>query len=504
MGSAFPILTVLAAVPLVGGLVTFFLPRSLGRLVGLLAALAALGLGIRVAASDDAFATDHAWIGAIGAHWALGVDGMARAMVLLTVAIVPLVLLAEWRVDETPGARWSSSTFFALALVLEAFALVVFMAQDVLVFYVFFEATLLPTYFLISGWGGADRASAALKMLVYNLAGGLVMLFGVIGVGAHTAGHGHASFLIGDIAAQHIGGHLGHWLFLAFFVAFVVKAPMVPVHTWLPDAAEQATPGTSTLLVGILDKIGTFGMIRLCLTMFPEAGRWAAPAILVLALVSIFWGAFMALASRNLMRLVSFTSVSHFGFMVLGIFAFTTQSIAGSVFYMVNHGFSTALLFLAVGFIVQRRGSADISAFGGVQRLAPVAAGMFLLGGLSAAAMPGMSTFVSEFLVMAGAWQRHPVDTAIACLCTVLAALYALLAYQRTMTGPVTAQAADAFTGRDLTLRERGVTMALLAVLLVFGFYPRPMMHLANPTAQATMQVVGMSDPAPRAVEGGK
>jgi len=224
--------------------------------------------------------------------------------------------------------------------------------------------------------------------------------------------------------------------------------------------------------------------------------------MMVLALVSIIWGALGAIGSRNLMRLVAYTSISHFGFMVLGIFAFTTQSITGSIFYMINHGFSTAALFLVMGFLIKRRGSADINAFGGAQKTVPVAAGLFLVAGLSALALPGMSSFVSEFMVMAGAWQRHPWQTAVSTLGTVLAALYILLAYQRTMTGPVTDQVAE-HVSVDLSTREKAVLAPLIALILFFGFFPKPMLQVIEPTSKATMSHIGMTDPAP-VVKGAK
>ncbi|MFZ2260945.1 NADH dehydrogenase subunit M [Luteococcus japonicus] len=494
----FPLLTALALVPLVGGLLLFFVKGGAGRLLGLGISLATLALGLVAFFASGDLAEQHTWISSIGAHYALGLDGMAKAMVLLTVILVPIVLLAEWKVGEQEGT-WSTSTFFALALILEGLALYVFMATDALLFYLFFEATLIPMYFLVGGWGGPKRGQAALKFLLYSLAGGLVLLFGIIGLGAHSAGSGKPSFLISDLAALHIDGSIGRWLWAAFFIAFAIKAPMVPVHTWLPDTAEQATPGASTLLVGILDKIGTFGMIRFCLTLFPEASKWATPVVLGLAVLSILYGALMAIGSKDLLRLVSYTSVSHFGFMVLGIFAFTSQSMNGTIFYMLNHGFSTAALFLVVGFLIRRRGSASIDAFGGVQKLAPVAAGLFLVSGLSAMALPGMSSFISEFMVMAGAWQRHPVVTAISTLGTVLAALYILLAYQRTMTGPVTEQADRHFTNNDLDVREKAVMAPLVALLLVLGFLPMPMLHVTENTAKDTMSQIGMTDPEPAA-----
>ncbi len=500
----FPLLDTLVLLPLIAGLAVFWIRGDAGRLVGFVASLVVLALGVWAFLADAAtLAVDRTWIGAIGAHYALGLDGMGKAMVLLTVLLVPIALLAEWHVGEQPGARWQTSTFVGLALLLESLGLLVFLATDVLLFYLAFEATLLPMYFLIGGWGGPRRARAALKFLLYSLAGGLVMLVGVVGVGAQTGATGRPSFLISDVAALHLSGSTGRWLFLTFFVAFAVKAPMVPVHTWLPDATEQARPGASALLVGVLDKIGTLGMIRLCLGMFPEASRWAAPVILVLALVSILWGPLMAIASRNLLRLIAYTSVSHFGFMVLGIFAFTTQSLTGSIFYMFSHGLSAASLFLVVGFIIDRRGSADIRDFGGVQKVAPVAAGLFLFAGLATLSLPGTSPFISEFMVMAGTWSRHPWLAAISTLGAVLAALYVLLAYQRTMTGPVT-ENATVFEGRDLNVRERVVMAPLVALLLVFGFFPRPMVDVVGSTAQHAMAAVQMSDPAPTAVEGGK
>lgn len=513
---SFPILTVLALLPIVAGVVVLLMKGAAARLTGLLAALVVLVLGVVafvVAARGTDLGEVHQWIPAIGAWYALGSDPLSMTMVLLTVALVPAVMGAEWRIGErstptdggdgegAPGL--STSTFFGLALILEGLALYCFASVDVLLFYLFFEATLIPMYFLISGWGGPRRRQAAVKFLIYSLAGGLVMLFAVIGVGVHSGASGSSSFLLSDLAKVSFDGSIGRWLFIGFFIAFAVKAPMVPVHTWLPDAAEQSSPGASTLLVGILDKIGTFGMLRLCLGLFPEASRWATPVVLVLAVASILWGAAMAATSRNLLRLVSYTSVSHFGFMVLGIFAVTTSSITGSIFYMFNHGFATAALFLVLGFLVHRRGSADIDSFGGAQKTTPVLAGLFLVAGLATLGLPGMSSFVSEFLSLAGAWGRHPVYVAVATIGMVLAAVYVLRAYKRTMTGPVTEQT-EAHVTTDATGREKLVLAPLIIVLLVFGFFPRPMLHVIEPAARATMTQVGATDPAPVAKEGVK
>ncbi len=500
------LLTILALVPIAGAVVVFFLKGHVAKLVGYGFALTTAVLGVLafvLHAQGAALAQQASWIPAVGAHYALDLDGMAAILVLMTVILVPVVLLAEWHVGDAETARWGSSVFFALALLMQGFALFVFMASDVLLFYIAFEATLIPTYFLIAGYGGPKRRAAAIKFLIYSLAGGLVMLVAVAGLYAVTASQGGPSFLLSDLQGVEMSQGIGRWLFVGFFFAFAVKAPMAGLHTWLPDAAEQSTPGTSTLLVGILDKIGTFGMIKICLMVFPEASAWATPFILVWAIVSVLYGALMALNARDLLRLVSYTSISHFGFMVFGIFALTTQSLSGSILYMLNHGLSTAAMFLVVGFMIRRRGSADIDAFGGVQKVAPVLAGVLLTSGLTALALPGMGSFVSEFLVMAGAWGRYPVHTAIITLGTVLAAAYVMRMYLRTMTGPVTEQVSTHVT-TDLTSREKAVIAPLLILLIVFGFFPKPVQAVADQAAIQVMSIVGAVDPAPQVQEGNR
>jgi NADH-quinone oxidoreductase subunit M len=491
-------LTILALLPLVGGVVVWFLRGSTARYVGLAIALVTFVYSIIVAAVHlgGADLSEHqVWIKAFGAYYALGLDGMGLLMVLLTTLLVPVVLLAEQR-TETDGSRWGGQVWTALVLILESLSLYVFMATDVLLFYIFFEATLIPMYFLIAGWGGPKRAKAAVKFLLFSLAGGLVLLFSVIGLGVSFANQGAPSYLIEDLVKLNVSPNTQMLLFLGFFIAFAIKAPMFPVHTWLPDTAEQATPGTSTLLVGILDKIGTFGMIRFCLGLFPDASRLATPVIVVLCLISILYGALAAIGQKNMLRLVAFTSVSHFGFMVLGIFALTTQSISGTIFYMVNHGFSTAVLFLVVGYLAKRRGSVEIPAFGGVFQVAPVMAGMLLLGGLASLSLPGMGSFVGEFLVLAGTWSRYPIIAAVGTLGTVLAALYILIMYQRTMTGPVTDQTREHFTG-DATWRERLAVAPVILALLVLGFFPKPVLDITDQVAKQAMTTLNVSDPAP-------
>ncbi|NLT29233.1 MAG: NADH-quinone oxidoreductase subunit M [Propionibacterium sp.] len=500
-----PWLTILGVVPLIGALLLVFIKGNTARLVGLAFAVitAAIAIALLVQFQFDGgmqFTEQVSWIPAIGAWYSLGLDGLGLTLVLLTALLVPFVMIAGWDDAEVTG-RGSSASYFGLVLLLQGLSMFVFTATDVLLFYLFFEATLIPMYFLIGRMGlGGRRGRAAVKFLLFSLAGGLIMLAAVIGLYAVSAAAGNPTYLLDELAALNIDGSIGRWLFVGFFIAFAVKAPMVPVHSWLPDAAEEGHAGSSALLVGVLDKIGTFGMIRFCLGLFPEASTWATPVVMVLALVSILWGAIAALGQRNLMRLIAFTSVSHFGFIVLGIWAFTSTSLSGSIFYMLNHGFSTAIMFLVAGYLVRRRGTAEIAAFGGVQTVAPVLAGVFLVGGLSTISLPGMSSFVSEFMVLAGTFSRFPVYGAIAALGLVLAAAYILVMYKRTMTGPVPEPVRARVT--DLTARERFAVAPLIVLILVLGFFPKPMLDVINPASQDTLQAVGVVDPVPQIVEG--
>lgn len=498
MASGFPWLTALIVLPLVGAAVVWALPSSLRthvRLVALGFALAELVLGVgALLAFDTADSATHQltevqpWIPTFGVSYAVGVDGVGLSLVLLSVLLVPLVVLAAWR--EQGGDTGRLRHYLGLVLVLETFMVAVFAARDVFLFYVLFEAMLIPVYFMIGAFGGAHRRYAAVKFLLFSLAGGLIMLVGVIALYLQGPG-GADGFLVDNLTGLELPVATERWLFAAFFVAFAIKAPMFPVHTWLPDAAEQAPAGTSTLLVGVLDKVGTFGMLTLCLPLFPNASRWAAPAIIVLAVVSILYGALLAIGQKDLMRLIAYTSVSHFGFIVLGIFAFTSTAVSGSSFYMLNHGLSTGALFLLAGFLVARRGSQQIADFGGLQKVTPVLAGTFLVVGLSALSLPGLSTFVSEFLVLVGTFARSEPAALVSVVAVVLAALYVLLTYQRVFTGPVRDELA---TAPDLSGRERWVVAPLIGLMLVLGFYPAPALDLVREPAVSTVDQVGVQD----------
>jgi NADH-quinone oxidoreductase subunit M len=280
---------------------------------------------------------------------------------------------------------------------------------------------------------------------------------------------------------------------LGFFIAFAIKAPLVPFHTWLPDAAKSATPGSSGLLLGVLDKVGTYGMIRFCIALFPDASKTFTPLIITLAVISILYGAFMAIGQRDIKGLIAFTSISHFGFITMGIFAMTTQGMSGATLYMVNHGFSTAALFLIAGWMIQRRNSSTISDFGGLQRITPVMAWSFFIAGMSSLALPGLSSFVSEFLVLVGTYTRYPVAAIIGTLGIVLAALYILIPVQKALHGPTTPGNESL---PDLKLREKVAIAPVIAVIIAMGFYPKPVLDLINPTAEKVVTTAGFTDPA--------
>jgi NADH-quinone oxidoreductase subunit M len=497
------ILLVLGLIPLVGSAVVAVLPAGrdlLAKQLTLAFSLATLAVTIGMCAAFDPHSGDRfqftqstPWIRSLGLSFALGVDGIALVLIALVAVLTPAVVIASWH-EESPGlpARQSPKIFFALLLLLEVMLVGVFAATDVLLFYVFFEAMLVPMYFLIGSFGGPRRQYAAIKFFLYSLLGGLIMLAAVIGLYI-SANKGTFAFdqLVGairDPGTQKL-------LFLGFFVAFAIKAPLVPFHTWLPDAGAEAPVGGAALLVGVLDKVGTFGFIRYCLPLFPDASRFFAPLVLVLSVVGILYAALLAMGQKDMKRLVAYTSVAHFGFIGLGIFAFTTQGMSGAVFYMVNHGLSTGALFLVVGVLIARGGSRLVSDYGGVAKVAPLLGGVFLLTGLSSLALPGMSTFVSEFLVLVGTFTRHRAFAVVATVGIILAALYILLLVQRTMHGPPRGAALRPF--RDLTGREAWAVGPLLALVIFFGVYPKPVLDVITPAVQRTMQDAKQTDPAP-------
>jgi NADH-quinone oxidoreductase subunit M len=442
------------------------------------------------------FVEVRSWIPSFGINYAVGIDGIALVLILMSVILAPIVILAGW--NEAQGGRWSVKTFYILILVLETMMIGVFSATDVFLFYVIFEAMLVPVYFLIGGYGTGERSAAAVKFLLYSLFGGLLMLASIIALYVMSGDQGGHTFDLAKLSNLEMSSTTQNFLFLGFFIAFAIKAPLWPFHTWLPDAASSATPGTSVLLLGVLDKVGTFGMIRYCLTLFPEASKTFTPVIIVLAVISIIYGAILAIGQKDLKRLIAFTSISHFGFITMGIFAMTSQSQSGATLYMFNHGFSTAALFIVGGWMIARRGSSTISDFGGLQRITPVMAWCFFLAGMSSLALPGLSSFVSEFLVLVGTYTRYPVAAIIATVGIILAALYILIPVQKALHGPTTPGNENL---TDLNLREKIAIAPVLAAIIALGFYPAPLLNVINPAAIQVNTQLGFTDPVPT-VEG--
>lgn len=476
--------------------------KKMAFVTTLIVAVAGIALALQFdrASAGLQFVEKRSWIPAFGINYAVGIDGIALVLILMSVILAPIVVLAGW--NEATGGRWSVKTFYVLILILETMMIGVFAATDVFLFYVYFEAMLVPVYFLIGGYGTGERAKAAVKFLLYSLFGGLLMLASIIALYVIAGPQVGRTFDIGALSTLQISSSTQNWLFLGFFIAFAIKAPLWPFHTWLPDAAKSATPGTSVLLLGVLDKVGTFGMIRYCLTLFPDASKTFTPTILVLSVISIIYGAFLAIGQRDIKRLIAFTSISHFGFITMGIFAMTSQGHSGATLYMFNHAFSTAALFLVAGWMISRRGSSKIPDFGGLQRVTPVMAWSFFLAGMSSLALPGLSSFVSEFLVLVGTFTRYPVAAIIATFGIVLAALYILIPVQKALHGPTTPGNENL---SDLNLREKVAIAPVMAVIIAFGFYPAPLLDIINPAAKATVSALGFSDPAPTvASEGGK
>jgi len=495
------LLTSMGLLPLIGAGLIALLPVTNAKLVkqsALLVSLLVAALGITMTAGFDRGVTGfqyverYSWIPSLGISYQLGVDGISLILILLSVLLVPIVILAGW--NESEGGRFGVKTFYVLILVLETMMIGVFAATDLFLFYVFFEAMLVPVYFLIGGYGSGARQAAAVKFLLYSLFGGLLMLASIIGIFVISGNQIGRTFDITALSTLEIDTTTQNFLFLGFFIAFAIKAPLWPLHTWLPDAAKSATPGTSVLLLGVLDKVGTFGMIRYCIELFPDASRTFTPLIITLAVISILYGAFLAIGQKDIKSLIAFTSISHFGFITLGIFAMTTQSNSGATLYMFNHGISTAALFLTAGWMISRRGSSTIADFGGLQRVTPILAWSFFIAGLSSLALPGLSSFVSEFLVLVGTYTRYPVAAVIATFGIILAALYILIPVQKALHGPTTAGNENL---TDLNKREIAAITPVIALIVALGFYPKPALEIINPAAQVTITKAGYSDPQP-------
>ena len=498
----FPWLTTIGLIPLIGSIVVILVPKAntaLAKFVALFFSIVTLGAVIAMALQFEADSTEkfqftesYSWIPAFGINFSLGIDGIALVLIALAATLVPVVIMGGW--TEAAAGQGSVKGYFALILALETLMIGVFAATDVFLFYVFFEAMLIPVYFMIGRYGGPQRSYAAVKFLIYSLVGGLLMLASLVGlyvVSLQITGTG--TFDFATLVGLDIDPDMQKLLFMGFFLAFAIKAPLWPFHTWLPDSAAQAQPGTSVLLIGVLDKVGTFGMIRYCLEIFPAASVFYAPFVIALALVGIFYGAFVALKQTDMRRLFAYSSMSHFGFIILGIFVFTTIGQTGSVIYMVAHGLSTAGLFIVAGYLMSRRdGSAQLASYGGVNKVAPVLAGFFLIAALSSLALPGMVSFIGEFMVLLGAFQKYMWVGALATVGIVITAAYVLRVYQKSMTGPLNPELASM---KDLNGREITALVPVAAFIIILGVFPAPLLNVVEPAVDRVMITVGVTDP---------
>ncbi len=472
--------------PLAGAIVLAFVPRDrheFHRWGALAVSLASFGLTLAVLARFETgeaayqMVERRSWIPAIGAAYKLGVDGISLWLVVLTGLLMPISVLASWRIDRNP------KLFMIMLLSLHSAIYGVFLALDLLLFMLFWDVMLVPMYFLIGYWGHENRVYAAVKFFLYTLLGGVVMLAGVVALwvlGGRALGSN--TFDLERLVNVAFSAGTQRWLFLAFFVAFAIKVPIFPLHTWLPDAHTEAPTAGSIVLAAVLLKMGAYGFLRFAIPLFPDAAVEATPYVVVLALIGIVYGAIVAAMQSDLKRLVAYSSVSHLGFVVLGIFVLTAQGLQGGAILMISHGVSTGALFLLIGMLYERRHTRQIADFGGLARTVPVLSGIFLIMALSSIALPGTSGFVGEFLIFIGTFAEHRPWAVIAATGMVLSALYLLWAYQRVFHGPAEAEANLSIP--DLGVREKLAVAPLVVAAIFIGVFPGPLLDRMGPSLE--------------------
>jgi len=475
------LLDILIALPAIGFIVILLVPRAMEHMARMLALgfslvtlVLSLGIagGYQMGQKGTQFVTNTIWISNPEIHWHVGIDGLSIWLIILSTFLTPIAILLSWRYI---GDRVKE--FYAFLLLLEFGLIGVFAAWDLFLFYVFWEVVLVPMYFLIGIWGHDRRIYAAVKFFLYTMVGSVLMLAAIIFLYNRAGTFDYAAILdqfgTGKIALSHLEETL---LFLAFFLAFAIKVPLFPLHTWLPDAHVEAPTAGSVMLASVMLKMGTYGLVRFCLPMFPTAARENAPWIVALAIIGIVYGALVALVQPNMKKLVAYSSVSHLGFVVLGIFSFTQMGLDGAVYQMLNHGISTGALFVLVGFLYERRHSLEIKDYGGVATVAPWLATMFLVTTLASIGLPTLNNFVGEFLILQGAAQASFIWTVFAALGVILSACYMLWLYQRVFFGETSHEVADHVP--DLNFREWACIIPLIVMMVWMGmltqtFIPR-------------------------------
>lgn len=488
----------LIALPGIGFLLALLIPRAQEQMiriftlaVSLLTFVLSLGLatGYQSGQSGQQFVTDVVWIANPEIHWHVGVDGLSLWLILLSTLLTPICILLSWN-----SIKDRSKEFFAFLLLLEFGLVGVFAAWDLFLFYVFWEVALVPMYFLVGIWGHDRRIYAAVKFFLYTMAGSVLMLAAIIFLYNRAGTFDYATILNSLQTGKVMLSHTEEtFLFLAFFVAFAIKVPLFPLHTWLPDAHVEAPTAGSVMLASVMLKMGTFGLVRFCLPMFPNAARENASWIVVLAIIGIVYGALVAMVQPNMKKLVAYSSVSHLGFVVLGIFSFTQMGLDGAVYQMLNHGISTGALFLFVGFMYERRHSLAIADFGGVATAAPWLATIFLITTLASIGLPMLNNFVGEFLVLQGTAQSNFTWTVFAALGVILSACYMLWLYQRVIFGEVSEEVKHHMP--DLNAREWACAIPLVIMMVWMGVYSQSFLPAVSEANLKILNQTGASAP---------
>jgi len=497
----FPILTSLVALPIAGALLLLLvrddeaheaLARQVALVVSVLVFVETLLLWwhFNPGSAEFQFVERHEWIPAFGISYAVGVDGISLFLVVLTAFLTPIALLSSWE-----SVHKKTRAFCCCVLLLESAMIGVFVSLDLFLFYVFWDAMLIPMYFLIGIWGYERRVYAAVKFLLYTMAGSVLMLLAILGMAVLSrSATGHYSFDLVELYALQVPANLQFWFFLAFALAFAIKVPLFPFHTWLPDAHVEAPTAGSVILAGVLLKMGTYGLVRFAFPLFPLAATFFAPYLGFLAVVGIVYGALVAMVQPDMKKLVAYSSVSHLGFVVLGITAMNVQGTQGAVYQMLNHGVSTGGLFLIVGMLSDRRHTRLISEFGGLKSVMPRLVAVFLLVTLSSIGLPGLNGFVGEFLILLGTFTANPRLASFAASGVILSAVYMLWMFQRVNYGPVTNEKNAALA--DLKPREWAAILPIIAMVLLMGILPNLFLRPIEPSVERMLNQVRQGAPA--------
>ncbi len=480
-----PVLSILIALPIIGAIVVALLPTRRQELVypvALAMSIAPLAVAVYILWNfipGDAsfqFGESIVLVESFGISWSLAVDGISLFMVVLTALLFPISIAASRSITDRV------KIYMVLMLILETGVLGVFLSLDLFVFFAFFEVVLIPMYMLISMWGSENRAYASLKFVLFTAVGSAFLLASIIALGVMTGSEMGtlANFDFRNMLQADLSSTAQLALFVGFGIAFAIKVPLFPFHTWLPDAHTEAPTAGSVILAGVLLKMGTYGFLRFNLTLFPEAAVDLAVPLAVLGVIGIVYGAAVAIVQPDIKRLVAYSSVSHMGFVVLGTFALTTQGLSGSVVTMISHGLTTGALFLLIGMIYERTHTRKIADYGGLAKVMPVYAGIFLFAAFASAGLPGLSGFIGEFTILIGSYLTLPVLTIIAASGVILAAIYLLWAYERVFTGPVTNPKLEVL--KDLGFRELAILVPLIVLIIGLGVYPKPVFDRIDPS----------------------